>query len=159
MSFNTSHASSSVNENASFVSTVWLALRRILIARACVYCTYGPVSPSNCTTSSSAKSKLFVRSFFKSWKITAPTPTACATASLFSSDGFFASICFKASSVASFNTPSRRMIFPLRVDNFLPFNVISPNGICTISSDQGKFNSFKTAFNCLKWFDCSIPTT
>ena len=99
------------------------------MARACEYCTYGPVSPSKRTTSSKLKSKLLILSFFKSWKTTAPTPTASATSSLSARFGFFSSICLLANLTASSKTSSNKITRPERVDNFLPPDVINPNGI------------------------------
>ena len=93
ISFTTSQLFSSSNAYVCSSDGLNPAFSIKLMARACVYCTYGPVSPSKRTTSSRLKSKVFKRSFFKSWKITAPTPTCLATTSLFARSGFFSLIC------------------------------------------------------------------
>ncbi len=84
------------------------------------------------------KSKLFVRSFFGSRGKSATPPQQRVLQLLcFRSDGFFASICFKASSVASLTTYSEGWFF-------LYVSVISCRSMrlvrmeYTISSDQGK---------------------
>ena len=58
----------------------------------------------------------------------APTPTACATWSLFSSSGFLASIWALARLTASATVGSSRMTFPLRVESFFPSFVTKPKG-------------------------------
>ncbi len=120
MSFNTSPLPPSVNEKAACVSTVWLYVK--YSSHEHVYCTYGPVSPSNCTTSRS-RSCLYGHS---RGGTTAPTPTAEATVFVFKR-WIFRFDLFQQVLSLLFNTPSRRMIFLLYVSILSTVQCDSPN--------------------------------
>ena len=94
-------------------------------AAACVYCTYGAVSPSKFSAASRLNTISLMRLFLSAAKTTAPTPTCRATVSASGRLGFLSAMMARAFSIASSNISSSQTTRPFRVD-------IAPSGRLTM---------------------------